>query len=376
MRYSTPIHLASQPAYTEGPEAKTVWSFCDQHPESRPNNPRPAFGLTKRDRQFLLPLLCFSRSLSVQQPNVPSSDSRHVLILVNPKAGRRSSQARVDRLAALLSQRQLRPEVFTDLCDMTQQANSMYAEGRLRAVVGVGGDGTAAELVNRTVPGVPLALLPAGNENLLARHLGFNDSPEELAGTIADGQILRLDAAQASGRIFLIMFSCGFDAAIVRRLHDGRTGHASTWNYAKPILDTVRTYDYPEFQVSLEEHLAGQGAATGQVERSLRFRWLFVFNLPCYGGGLPICRQASGSDGLLDLCGFSRGSTWQTARYLAAAYLGLHQRMADWTTCRTRRLRIDSAAEVPYQLDGDPGGTLPVEVEVLPGRLTVLAPKN
>jgi diacylglycerol kinase (ATP) len=54
--------------------------------------------------------------------------------------------------------------------------------------------------------------------------------------------------------------------------------------------------------------------------------------------------------------------------------LGRHQTMADCTIRRVRRLRITAEAEVPYQLDGDPGGLLPVEVEVLPGRATLVVP--
>ncbi|MHC4177577.1 MAG: hypothetical protein ACYSWU_08725, partial [Planctomycetota bacterium] len=61
-------------------------------------------------------------------------------------------------------------------------------------------------------------------------------------------------------------------------------------------------------------------------------------------------------------------------RYTAAVLLGRHQAMADCTTRRVRRLRITSEAEVPYQLDGDPGGFLPVDVEVLPGRLALVVP--
>mgnify|MGYP001098769546 CR=1 FL=1 len=54
--------------------------------------------------------------------------------------------------------------------------------------------------------------------------------------------------------------------------------------------------------------------------------------------------------------------------------LGRHHKLADWLAGRTTRLRIASDAEVPYQLDGDPGGFLPVEVESLPGRLTLVVP--
>jgi diacylglycerol kinase family enzyme len=116
------------------------------------------------------------------------------------------------------------------------------------------------------------------------------------------------------------------------------------------------------------------GAETGP--ESAEARWLFAFNLPCYGGGLSLAPQADGSDGLLDVCVFHRGSWWHGLRYVTAVLLGRHHRLADCTTRRVRRLRITADAQVPYQLDGDPGGYLPVDVEVLPDRLTMVVPRS
>ena len=73
---------------------------------------------------------------------------------------------------------------------------------------------------------------------------------------------------------------------------------------------------------------------------------------------------------------FRRGHFWPGLGYVAAMLLGQHQRLADWTTRRVRRLRITSDAPVPYQLDGDPGGLLPLDIQVLPGRLTLVVPQE
>jgi diacylglycerol kinase (ATP) len=312
------------------------------------------------------------------EPNVtmPATADR-VLVLTNPKAGPRSSHDRVAALVELLQRRGLGVDVFDKLDEVAARTEQAYAAGRLRALVGVGGDGTAAELANRTAPGMPLSLLPGGNENLLARYLGLDASPERLAQTLAEGHLRRLDAARANGRIFLLMIGCGFDAAVVRRVHQNRSGHISKQSYIKPIVQTLRTYAYPELQVYLRDHGASD-CITGQPEATppLAMRWLFAFNLPCYGGGLPLCRRADGADGQLNLCGFRRGSWWHGLRYLAAVILNRHERMTDCITRQTKRFRVTAAAEVPYQLDGDPAGVLPVEVEVLPQRLTMVVPQS
>ena len=296
-------------------------------------------------------------------------DADRVAILVNPKAGPIAAQPGADRLAQLLQKQGYKVEVFTDLAAVASQANRWHAEGALRTLVGVGGDGTAAELVNRTDEGLPLTLFPGGNSNLLARYLQMTKDPEFMCRTIVDGVVTRLDAGRANGRIFLLMIGCGFDAEVVTRVHGNRTGHINLKNYFQPVGDVLRNYSYPEIQASWED----DGEPAADRGPSLSARWLFVFNLPCYGGGFRIAPHSDGSDGQLDVCGFRSGGFW---RHLAAITLRYHRCSADWIACRRRRLRITADAPVPYQIDGDPGGWLPLDVEVLPGRLTLVVPKG
>ena len=147
-----------------------------------------------------------------------SPELRHVIISVNPLAGR-CVDARVAALSHLLRGRQFDVDVLTDLDEVAGEAGRLFAAGRLRTLVAVGGDGTAAELVNRTPPGLPLTIFPAGNENLLARYFGLGATPEECCRAIVDGAVLRRDAGRANQRVFLLMIGCGFDAEVVHILH-------------------------------------------------------------------------------------------------------------------------------------------------------------
>ncbi len=292
-------------------------------------------------------------------------DADRVAILFNPKAGPRDSHQRVERLADLLEKQNFKTALFTDLAEAASQANRWHVEGVLRALVGVGGDGTAAELINRTDDGVPLSFLPAGNSNLLAVYFKLSKDPETLCRTIADGLSARVDAGEANGRLFSLMAGCGFDAEVVRRVHENRTGHINFGSYGKPILKSIGSYEFPEIRIQWDD-LSESGPIAA--------RWLFAFNLPCYGGGLRIAPQADGSDGMLDVCCLRRGRFWSGLWYAAAVLAGQHHRLEDFTACRARRLRITSDGEVPYQLDGDPGGVLPLDIRVLPGRLTLVVP--
>ncbi|MHB8898610.1 MAG: diacylglycerol/lipid kinase family protein [Thermoguttaceae bacterium] len=300
--------------------------------------------------------------------------ARHVLISVNPKAGRRSVSGRVERLFRSLNDAGFEVEASTDLAEVTGRANELHRQGRLRALVGAGGDGTAAELTNRTDVGVPITLLAAGTANLLAKHFGLSSRPEALCRAIASGRLQQLDAGRANGRLFLVMIGCGFDAEVVRQVHRHRLasvrggGHIGYTTYFKPIWRSIRSYRYPELQVYF-------GGTDGQAEEPQRVHWAFACNLPRYGWGIPLAPGAEGDDGRLDVCTYHGSSLLRGIAFAAAAQFGAwHQRLPGCRMSRAARLRITSDQPAAYQLDGDPGGDLPVEVEVLPKRLTLLVP--
>ena len=303
------------------------------------------------------------------------TERNEVLISANPRAGARSGSGAVQELEQALEQRDYQVEAVHDLDLLRERADAGVSEGRLRAVVAAGGDGTAAVVVNSIPVGVPLAILPLGTENLLAKYLQIPPDPERVADLICAGRTVPLDAGRANGRIFLLMVGCGFDAEVVRRLHAAREGHISHLDYAKPIIDSIRNYEYPPLRVYCDaQAVAGNPTTTDfpQQNQPIDAHFAFVINLPRYAGGLSFAPDAVGTDGRLDVCTFQEGSFWSGLRYLTGVVLGQHESWDECKTARATRVRIESDGEVPFQLDGDPGGNLPVEIEVLPGRLRMV----
>ena len=150
-------------------------------------------------------------------------------------------------------------------------------------------------------------------------------------------------------------------------LHQNRRGNITRGSYLQPILHAIRSYQYPEMQLYCD-------GDRGSEREPMRGRWLFGFNLPLYARGWQIAPQASGTDGLLNICTFRRGSFIDGFRYFWHVIRKSHQHLPDTELTRGRRLRIEAAGnvEVPYQTDGDFAGVLPVEIEVLPGELRLL----
>jgi diacylglycerol kinase family enzyme len=305
----------------------------------------------------------------------------HVIISVNPKAGRQSPMVRAEQLCGLLKQKGFSTELLTDLDEVTEKANSLHSVGSLRALIGVGGDGTAATLVNRTKPGMPVTLLSAGTANLLAKHYRLPSRPAKLADMIETGVVRTFDAGLArfdgKERLFLVMASCGFDAAVVNGVHAHREeryqqGHAkgahiSYLSYTKPLLTSILRYKFPKMTVECLD------------EPTLVFpdvRWAFMFNINRYAWGLPLAPFAKANDGKLDHVLFRGGTPFHGILYTALAQcFSLHRFLPTARLGQQTRYRITSEAIVPFQLDGDPVGELPLELEITPNRFTFLVPK-
>jgi len=299
-----------------------------------------------------------------------------VVLSVNPYAGRWSAEQRVEQVAALLRKEQYQVDVATSLDRAVALAVEAYRAGTLRVLVGVGGDGTAGELVNRTPPGLPLTFLPTGTANLLAKHFRLSARPDRFVQLIGQGELVRIDAGRAGNRLFVLMASCGFDAHVAARVHlqrqgNRRGGHIGYTSYLRPIWQTTCSYRFPALCVTCEQiHPEGKNT----VEQ-WDARWVFISNFPRYGWGIRIAPRAAPDDGLLDLCTFSGGSPWRGLWYATCVQFGgAHRLLPDCRMRRGRRFRITGPETVQYQLDGDPGGTLPVEIEVLAGRVTLLVP--
>lgn len=285
-----------------------------------------------------------------------------VAIQRNPTSGTGMRRGVLLELLRELKRRGIAPRMFANRERMQAKLVDPAMREQLVCVVAAGGDGTIGDVINR-YPGVPLATLPLGTENLLSKYLGIQPSGAQVAELIASGSRRRLDLGQLNGRRFTLMASCGFDAAIVHRVQARRRGNITHWSYLLPIWDAIRQYQHPRLRVFVNDERLPRHA-----------RQVMAVNLPAYALGIPFAPQATGEDGQLDLCLFERGSTFQMVRYLGHVIAGRHQSLPDVTCLKASRVRIEADVAVPWQMDGDPAGFMPVSLEVLPAALEVFAP--
>ncbi|MHB1156742.1 MAG: diacylglycerol/lipid kinase family protein [Phycisphaerales bacterium] len=328
-------------------------------------------------------------TVGVEPPGVP-----WVAITANPYSGAGKNREIVGRLQRALEGHGLAVRVLWDWVERkTVLSDGRWME-RCRCVVVAGGDGTVADVLNEVagIPGVSLAVLPIGNENLFARQFGYRDA-EQVAAAVARGQTMGIDVgeivcgsettangerrtANLSSRLFTLMVSAGFDAEVVHRVQQwrdrgGALRRARRWSYFRPTLRAMLGYRYPLVEL----------VADGYVVRGCH---AMVFNLPQYACGLRFTPQCVANDGLLHWVVFPKRGVLALGRYLALAAMGsrhLGSTGVQWGAAREVELRGisgtgvgDMRAEartpqlpgtgVPVQVDGDPAGFTPVRVKV------------
>ena len=257
--------------------------------------------------------------------------------------------------------------------DGRRLATEAVCEG-FDTLVAAGGDGTVNEVLNGIADApdgfarARLAVLPLGTVNVFARELGLPLGLRAAWQTILHGGERPIDApfaeqAGATGthrRYFAQMAGAGLDARAISLVSWEMKKRFSQFAY---VLAGMKAMHGPHPLISVE--------ADGQ---SVRGELVLVGNGRFYGGSLPVFPDAKLDDGLLDLCVFPRVNWGLIARY-AIGYVSGHPLIPrEVKMLRVARARLTASAAVPFEVEGDLCGSLPVELGVRPRVLRVVTP--
>ena len=239
-------------------------------------------------------------------------------------------------------------------------------EEKVEVVIVAGGDGTVMACITALAGSdMPLALLPTGTGNLLARNLGIPLDDEEAALRIAlGGDERRIDVGAVEGWKFAVMAGLGFDAAMVRDAPEA----------------LKRAVGWPAYAVSAARHLRGQGirvrlSLDGGEPFSRRVQTVVVGNVGKLQAGIPLLPDAEPDDGILDVVLIATGSIAGWAR-VAGRVLTRRSRVDRRVErFRAQHVVIETRSPQPRQLDGDLiEESTRMEVRIEPAALCVRVP--
>ena len=322
-------------------------------------------------------LLVYERD--IVEPSM-TFELRNALLIHNPNAGNGGSGRRrmLDEARRIFASGGIEADLVetTGPGHATEIAHRAATERR-QLVIACGGDGTLNEIVNglaaqKNGHRVPLALLPGGTANILAKEL---DLPWDIPGAaekLVRGNVREIALGLATPlrqpekkKYFLSVGGAGPDGMIVYAIDldlKARLGIlAYWWQGAREVL----RYKFPHFRI----------AADG---RKLDASLVIVGRTKHYGGPFKITTGADLYEDRFEVMALTTQSGFRYLSYLPSLWLGdLHEAegVHFW---KAETLVCETLDENPIyaQVDGEPLARLPVEFKIVPRALKLLVPRN
>jgi diacylglycerol kinase (ATP) len=302
----------------------------------------------------------------------------NALLIHNPNAGGggNARRAKLEEARRILEARGIQADLAETTApgEATEIAKRAGGDGR-QLVIACGGDGTINEVVNGLADSqnghrVPLAFLPAGTANVLAKELELSWDIPKAAEQLARGEVREIALGRATpleqperARYFLTVGGAGPDGRITYAVDlelKARMGILAYWLQG---VREVFNYQFRHFRVTSE-------GETREVSL------VIVGRTKHYGGPFKITTQADLFEDQFEFVGLTTQSGLRYLSYLPTLWFG-DLRKEDgvyfWKSDRLICEPID-ADPIYAQVDGEPLTRLPVEFRIVPRALRLLVP--
>ncbi len=191
------------------------------------------------------------------------------------------------------------------------------------------------------------ALEVAQGANGIARACRLNVA---LTEAIALGRTRRVWPGLVRGRRFLMSAGAGLDSQVVHSVSPGLKRRAGKLAYVWETAAAGWKYRFPVLQVRVDD--VPREAYSVVVSKTSR-----------YAGPYVLAREARLDEPRFQVCLFKGRGLWNVFRYSLGLMASRMRFLPDVEILPAERVRI-SGPEVPLQIDGDPGGFLPVDIGI------------
>jgi diacylglycerol kinase (ATP) len=311
-------------------------------------------------------------------PKLPMTELHNALLIHNPNAGSGGEARRreLDTARRIFAGRGVEVALAETRGpgEATEIAARASREGR-QLVIACGGDGTLNEIVNglagqQNGQRVPLALLPAGTANVLAKELDLSWDIPRAAEQLVQGEVRELALGLATPlenpekkRYFLSVAGAGPDGQITYALDLDLKARLGILAYWWQGVREVFAYKFPKFRVTSEGE---------SIDASL----IIVGRTKHYGGPFKITTRADLYEDQFEILALTTQSGLKYLSYLPTLWFGDLRKAGGTHFWKVDRLVCEPLDTEPVyaQVDGEPMARLPVEFKIVPRALKLLVP--
>lgn len=294
---------------------------------------------------------------------------RSACLIFNPVAGQGNAEQDLLKIRSLLE-----PEIDLDIrlttpeTDADQLAHEAVERG-VQMIIASGGDGTlsaAAEAVVGT--NIPLGIISRGTANAFASAMVLPDTIEAACQTILQGTTKVVDAALCNGKPMVLLAGIGFEAQVVEKANRETKNRFGMLAYIMAGIQQLREFETFEVQIETQEKVITVMACAVTIANAAP----------------PTSILAQGpagiiyDDGLLDLTVVApanrTGAIASAYHLLQTAFRGDAAERDDIGYLRTKQLKVSTTPAQKVVVDGEIIGKTPIEIECVPGGLTLVVP--
>lgn len=289
-------------------------------------------------------------------------NSSLVIMIVNP-AARKVSVRRIRFAVDFLEGRGYKTELL--LTKRRGDAEIFARDASKKKplmIIAAGGDGTINEVINgMAFSDVPLAILPLGTTNVLARELGISMDVEDclevaLSGAPKDICLGRIETGTVS-RYFCLMAGIGFDGRAVYEMNPLIKKVSGEAAYFLSGIKNLINYRPDNISVRVNEiDYPAHSTIIGKISR--------------YGGDYRITSDARLSDPFFYSCIFRGRKRSDVLRYVFGVFKGTHLKYKDIEYLKCSSVEITGRAHI--QIDGDYFGVSPARISIVKDALKLI----
>lgn len=296
---------------------------------------------------------------------------KKVKFIINPSSGRQTMERRIDQLCKfLLDHGYIVGKYFTGKKHDAMMEAKRTCNSDFDYIIACGGDGT----VNEVVKGIslsdkklPLAIMASGTVNDFANYLNIPKNINGFFNMIRDENIIKVDIGRVNDNYFAnvaaggLLTNVAYQVTTEMKALLGRTAY-----YFEGIKElTMQNLDPIRVKIKSEEY-------TNEEEILL----FLISNSSSIGGFKKLAPEADIMDGLLDVVVIKKSAVADLANIFLNVLTGGHINHPNVIYFKTKSIYVEADVKVSIDIDGEYGGVLPANFQVIPRGLEIFVPKD
>ncbi len=236
-------------------------------------------------------------------------------------------------------------------------------QDQVDCVIVGGGDGTLnAAIAGLIETQLPLAILPLGTANDLARTLNIPFSLPEACDVIATGNYQTIDIGKVNHQYFFNVASMGLSVEITNQVTQSAKRRWGILAYALSALRVL--WQSPLFQATIHHNGSTEVIKTLQI---------LIGNGRHYGGGMTVVHDAAINDQRLDLYSLEIRHRWEIVCLLPNLFWGKYPKNKV-RLLQAQQYDIETTIPYPINTDGEITTQTPAQFMIIPNALKVITP--